>query len=105
MTVMKDQMALLMEVAGHELADPVLLGGMAFLLATVYPTAVSISLEGRTIWLLKEAPLKPSILFGAKICLNLVLAWPATLIFTILAACSLEYRRCGRSVWLWSAWP
>ena len=89
MTVMKDQMALLMEVAGHELADPVLLGGMAFLLATVYPTAVSISLEGRTIWLLKEAPLKPSILFGAKICLNLVLAWPATLIFTILAACSL----------------
>ena len=89
MTVMKDQMALLMEVAGHELADPVLLGCMAFLLATVYPTAVSISLEGRTIWLLKEAPLKPSILFGAKICLNLVLAWPATLIFTILAACSL----------------
>ena len=90
MAVARDQIAPLVSIAGHDAADPVILGCMAFLLATVYPSAVSISLEGRTIWLLKEAPLKPSALFGAKACLNLILAWPATLVFTALSAFALE---------------
>lgn len=90
MAVARDQIAPLVSIAGHDAADPVVLGCMAFLLATVYPSAVSISLEGRTIWLLKEAPLKPSALFGAKACLNLILAWPATLVFTALSAFALE---------------
>ena len=89
MAVAKELPTTLLEIAGHGTTDPLVLGCMALLLSMIYPSAVSVSLEGRTVWLLKEAPLKPSVLFGAKICLNLTLAWPCILLFTALASLTL----------------
>ncbi|MDO4294250.1 MAG: hypothetical protein Q4C65_13630 [Eubacteriales bacterium] len=60
------------------------LAAIVFLLATLYPSAVSLSLENKNLWLLKEMPLKPTLLFAAKAALNLTLAWPASLAALIL---------------------
>lgn len=42
--------------------------------AMINTTAVSISLEGKTLWILKEAPIPPRALFGAKALLNILLS-------------------------------
>ncbi len=43
-------------------------------------TACSISLEGRSLWILKESPITEKTIFNSKIALNLVLTIPATII-------------------------
>lgn len=58
--------------------------GGAAVLATICTTAVSISLEGRTIWILKSSPLPPRVLFGAKAAFNLTLSVPCALISAVL---------------------
>lgn len=58
------------------LAAPICLAVMIALLGMSYPTAVSISLEGKTLWILKEAPLTPQTIYGAKAALGIVLTWP-----------------------------
>lgn len=73
-----ETMAVLESLLGREMTAPLLLGCMALLLSMVYPSAVSISLEGKTIWILKEAPVSAATLFAAKAGLNLILAWPAS---------------------------
>ena len=42
--------------------------------ATVNTACVSISLEGRTLWILKEAPVPPRELFGAKALVNVLVS-------------------------------
>lgn len=80
LNVAKAQTAAIFAIFGTEGTQAVILLIMAALLSMVYPSAVSISLEGKTLWLLKEAPVPASVLFGAKAGLNLVLAWPAALV-------------------------
>lgn len=43
-----------------------LLAALLFLLLTVYPSAVSVSMEGKNLWVLKEAPLATRQIFAAK---------------------------------------
>lgn len=62
----------------------ILMGSMFFFLTTIYTAAVSISLEGRTLWILKEAPLSTGRIFAAKAGLNFVLAGGTALIATPL---------------------
>ena len=57
---------------GPRLLTPMLFLAAMFFLSTVYPSCISISLDGKALWLLKEAPLPAPVLFGAKACLNLV---------------------------------
>ncbi|MFV0412581.1 MAG: hypothetical protein ACK5L3_04815 [Oscillospiraceae bacterium] len=53
---------------------PVLLAAMAFLVGTICISSVSISLEGKTLWILKEAPLGTGRIFAAKAGFNLLLS-------------------------------
>lgn len=55
--------------------------------AMINTTSVSISLEGKTLWILKEAPIPPRALFGAKALLNVLLsAVPAAVSVVLLWA-------------------
>lgn len=76
--------SLLPLIGGPRLLTPMLFLAAMFLLSTVYPSCISISLDGKALWLLKEAPLPAPVLFGAKACLNLVLTWPSCLISFLL---------------------
>ena len=71
-------------IGGPRLLTPMLFLAAMFFLSTVYPSCISISLDGKALWLLKEAPLPAPVLFGAKACLNLVLTWPACLVSLLL---------------------
>lgn len=42
--------------------------------STINTTCVSISMEGKTLWILKEAPVPPRQLFGAKVLMNLLIS-------------------------------
>ena len=57
---------------------PLALLAVCAMQSTVNPACVSLSMEGKTLWLLKEAPVLPRTLFGAKALLSaLVSAVPA----------------------------
>ena len=71
-------------IGGPRLLTPMLFLAAMFFLSTVYPSCISISLDGKALWLLKEAPLPAPVLFGAKACLNLVLTWPTCLVSLLL---------------------
>lgn len=49
---------------------------VGFSLATVNITASSISLEGQNLWILREAPLSPGMIFSAKVGFQLALTLP-----------------------------
>lgn len=53
---------------------------VAFMLSTVNTTCVSISLEGKQLWVLKSAPVSAGMLLRAKLALNLTVAWPAAVV-------------------------
>lgn len=59
---------------------PLLALGLGFLLATVAVTACSISLEGKYLWILKEAPVSAEIIFGAKVSFQMLLSAPCLLV-------------------------
>lgn len=83
----------------------ILLGFMLFFLTTLMPSSVSISLEGKTLWILKEAPLSTGRVFFAKAgfaallgivtsvvavpLLGIAFSLPAASILGILAICLL----------------
>lgn len=57
-----------------------LLATVAFFLSTICTSSVSISLEGKTLWILKEAPLSPWHIFAAKAGFNFLLSGGSALI-------------------------
>ena len=61
--------------------SPVL--AIGFFSTTICTTCVSISLEGKTFWILKEAPVSPKAYFISKIAVNLLVAWPSVLFCTV----------------------
>lgn len=62
---------------------PLLAAILAFLASTVAITASSISLEGKTLWILKEAPVSVDGLFAVKVGFQLLLVLPCLLISTL----------------------
>ena len=77
---------------------PLLAGAMGLLLATTAEvTGCSISLEGENLWILKEAPLGPGPLFGAKVGFFLALTLPCAAV-----ACLLLGAAFGLPVWQWA---
>ncbi len=66
---------------------PMFASAVMVLVATVATSDVSISLEGKTLWILREAPVTPSAFFGAKgiVCFTVAMvgAVPATVIMGI----------------------
>lgn len=53
-------------------------GCICFLLSTVSTTSVSLSLEGRSFWLLKSLPVPAAQILRAKVWFNLLAGWPLT---------------------------
>ncbi len=53
---------------------PILVGTIALLQSLIYTAAVSISLEGKTLWILKEAPVSTRSIFAAKAGFNFLLS-------------------------------
>lgn len=73
--IAREQMQFVLSaVGGAGAAAPMIALILCFILTTVNPACVSISLEGKTLWLLKEAPVPPRTLFGAKVLLSLLLS-------------------------------
>ena len=60
------------------------------ILAMSCTTNSSISLEGKNLWILKSSPIKPTVIFKAKIALNLILVLPVLLISDIIFMISLN---------------
>ncbi len=63
-----------------------LLAAAIFILSITCTTNVSISMEGKNLWILKEAPLRAECIFKAKIALQLLVVWPAIIIAGIFSA-------------------
>lgn len=59
---------------------------LAFFQLTCFSSAVSVSLEGKTLWILKAAPLPVGYIFGAKAGLNVLLNATTTIISVPLLA-------------------
>lgn len=64
----------LAQLGGVQAVQPVALLAVCLMQTTINPACVSISLEGKTLWLLKEAPVSPRALFGAKALLGLLVS-------------------------------
>lgn len=75
---------LLRTVLGEGWIAPLFLICMEVLVAMIYPAAVSVSLEGKTLWILKEAPVDCRLLFASKAALNLVVSVPALVLTTAM---------------------
>ena len=71
----RGQAALLVaQMGGAQAVAPMLAAVVCLMQATVNTACVSISLEGRTLWILKEAPVPPRELFGAKALVNVLVS-------------------------------
>ncbi|MDL2215623.1 hypothetical protein LJB77_00885 [Ruminococcaceae bacterium OttesenSCG-928-N02] len=60
------------------------LASVAFMLLTIAPASSSISLEGKTLWIIKEAPIGTGVIFSTKILFNFILCVLAALPFPIV---------------------
>lgn len=67
-------------VGGMDVLTALAVLAIGFFSTTICTTCVSISLEGKTFWILKEAPVPSKTYFASKIAVNLLVAWPAPLI-------------------------
>lgn len=74
-----DKLQILLAVPGmRQQLPPVLAAMAAFFLLVASPSSVSISLEGRAIWLLQSAPVTPLSICHAKILFSLTVCLPPT---------------------------
>ena len=71
-------------LGGMDAVLPMLAAGVCFIISTVCTTCVSLSLEGKTLWILKEAPIAVKTLFAAKAGLNVAVVWPLTTLSLVL---------------------
>lgn len=74
----------------RELFTPALTGIAALLVSMAGVSAVSISLEGRQLWILKSAPLSARRIFASKILMNLLVTLPALALSALLASLALK---------------
>ncbi|MEG0110717.1 MAG: hypothetical protein RR675_06330, partial [Oscillospiraceae bacterium] len=75
-----DISAVLLQIGADAPVLPLLVLAMSFIYIMTYPCCVSISLEGKTLWVLKEAPIAPKTLFMAKALLNILMIWATGLV-------------------------
>lgn len=73
-------------LGGARAAAPLIALIVGFLAVTCNTACVSISLEGKTLWILKEAPVRAEMLFGAKALLGALAAGVPAVLCTLLLA-------------------
>ncbi len=76
-------MVFIAQLGGISAVLPMLMLFMGFTLSLTDTTCVSISLEGKTLWILKESPVPAEMIFRAKVMVNLLITWPSILISLI----------------------
>lgn len=74
---------------------------MVFLSSICCTTASSISLEGRSLWILKSAPVNPLVYFKSKLLLNLAVSWPLLALNSLLLMAGLRLD-CRHWLLIWS---
>jgi ABC-2 type transport system permease protein len=74
-------------IKGEQLAVLILIG---FSLAMTITPAISLSLEGKNIWILKSLPIAPIKIVHAKIAFNILLSLPFALVSLLLFSISLK---------------
>src|SRR5690606_3019406 len=62
----------------------ILAGAMGFMVTLTYSPAVSLSLEGKNLWILKSLPIKPSEIMLSKVLFNILLVVPISLVSILL---------------------
>ena len=89
--VMQNDLRAFLEMAGDELPVlPVAAAVMGFCLSTCAIAAPSVSLEGRYLWILREAPVDESSLLWVKTGFELLLSVPCTVIGGVCLAIAVE---------------
>lgn len=88
--VMKDELRGMLSMMEGFPTLPMAAGTMAFCLCTCLITAPSVSLEGRTLWILREAPLKEGALLWGKVGFQLLLSLPCTAAAGVCLTIALE---------------
>ena len=92
----RGQLALIAaQMGGAEVLLPLLALMLGFFQSTIATSCVSISLEGKTLWILKEAPIAPAALFGAKALLNILLSCGSSVVGVTLLSIALELPLAG----------
>ncbi len=88
----KDTMLMEMELTGlqPDTFALILIVMSSFMLGLISTTATSISLEGKTFWIIKSAPLSEASVFWSKIGLNFIIALPFLLINTVAVAIAVQ---------------
>jgi len=86
-----DKIITLLEVSGAEAYIlPIITLIFAFCIIMTVPTASSVSLEGKSLWILKFSPIDVLTVFRSKISLNLALIIPLLVINSIVCIISLH---------------
>ncbi|MBN2505031.1 MAG: hypothetical protein JXB20_06800 [Bacilli bacterium] len=62
-----------------------------FCLATVYTSAISLSLEGKNLWIIKSLPIKPQQIMNAKLTFNVLLGLPFAYFALVLISISFQF--------------
>lgn len=88
--VMREELRALLGLMEGFPALPMAALVMGFCLCTCVITAPSVSLEGKYLWILREAPLKESTLLWVKVGFQLLLSVPCTVIAGVCLAAALE---------------
>ena len=81
--VLRRQLVVLVTALGGLPVMPILAAGLMLLVSTVAVTGSSISLEGKYLWILKEAPISPVTLFVVKTGFQLLLCLPCLLFASV----------------------
>ena len=87
--IYRDTLAMVLVILPEGWAAAFLAIALCFLCATDVISAPSISLEGRTLWLMKSLPVAPRRILMSKVNLHLVIALPATLIASVICVIAL----------------
>ncbi|MFW5795153.1 MAG: hypothetical protein ACOCV1_06675 [Bacillota bacterium] len=64
---------------------------IAFLLSTIYTSAISLSLEGKNLWIIKSLPIRAKTIMFSKMLFNILLGLPFACFFIICLAIALNF--------------
>ena len=96
--IYRDEAALLLSALPEGMGEGAVILALCFLNATDVISAPSISLESKTLWLLKSLPVPAGRILMAKVYLHLVIALPPTLIASACCCAALPFPPAGAAM-------
>ena len=96
--IYRDEAALLLSALPEGMGEGAVILALCFLNATDVISAPSISLESKTLWLLKSLPVPAGRILMAKVYLHLVIALPPTLIASVCCCAALPFPPAGAAM-------